>query len=575
MTTTAAYDAPTGTGVRYAAVIFDMDGVVTDTAGLHALAWQALFDQVLPALSADDGVPSFDIERDYHHHVDGKAREDGVRAVLASRGLTLPDGAPDDTSGMMTVHGLAARKQELFTDLIARQGVVAFPSTVALLHRLRAEGVLTGLVTASRNASEILAAAGVGDLFDARVDGADAATLHLAGKPDPATFTEAARRLGVTPAQAVVIEDAEAGVRAGVAGGFALVVGVDRGGNAARLRDASADVIVADLAALDLTAATVDDRRWCGGADQQAGPWLLSFDGLDPATEGVRETLCTLANGYWGTRGAAPEAVADGEHYPGTYLAGVYNRLHTDIGGRGVEDEAMVNAPNWLPVTYRHPDGDWMRPGGPGVLECRQELDLRRGLLTRIVVYRDDLARTTRVTTRRLVSQAARHLAAMETTFEALDWSGPLQVRTVLDGDVANQGVAEYRPLSDRHLVPVVAEPVDDDTVFLETVTSQSGVHIAMAARTRAHTGGEPLSPPRRLVRDGPARIGHELDLELTTGAAVTVDKVVAVATSRDLAISTPALAARFHLGQAGDFGEPSRPTRRHGRDCGTTSQSR
>jgi beta-phosphoglucomutase family hydrolase len=556
VTEAATYKAPGPAGARYAAVIFDMNGVVTDTAEAHARAWQALFDQTLPVVAAGRTVRPFDIDGDYRRYVDGRAREDGVREFLASRGLVVPDGSPTDPAGALTVSGLAARKQQLFLEQFAARGVAAFPSTVALLHRLRAEHVATGLVTASRNAAEVLDAAGVADLFDTVVDGVVADELGLAGKPDPAMFAEAARQLGVPAGQAVVVEDAEAGVRAAVAGGFGLVVGVDRTGGRAGLRAAGADLVVTDLTGLDLTIPVADAAGWGGGADLDAGPWLLIYDGFDPAAQGMRETLCTLANGYWGTRGAAPEAVADGAHYPGTYVNGVYNRLDTTLDGTIVEDESMVNAPNWLPLTFRHPDGDWVRLDGAGVLDHRQELDLRRGLLTRTVVYRDPHGRRTRITSRRLVSQAARHLAASQTTFEALDWSGPWQVQSLVDGQVANRGVAEYRALADRHLRPVTAAAVDEQTVLLQVVTSQSGIGIAVAARLRVFVDGQPSTVVRRPAHVGPGQVGQECDLRLRVGVPVAVEKVVAVATSRDRALSRPDLAALGHLEQAGDFAE-------------------
>lgn len=201
-------------GAGFAAVIFDMDGVVTDTASVHAAAWKALFDEVLPTLAGSTQAV-FDLDRDYRDFVDGRTREDGVRRFLSSRGLQVPEGTPGDGPETPTVYGLAARKQRLFADAIARGGVKTFGSTVNVLRRLRAAGVPTALVTSSRNSATVLDAAGVSDLFTVRVDGSDAEHLSLAGKPDPATFLEAARRLRTDPAEAVVVEDAAAGVRAG------------------------------------------------------------------------------------------------------------------------------------------------------------------------------------------------------------------------------------------------------------------------------------------------------------------------------------------------------------------------
>jgi beta-phosphoglucomutase family hydrolase len=240
--------------ISYDAVIFDMDGVVTDTAAVHARAWKQLFDEVLPALASTDAktVAAFDANLDYRRYVDGRSREDGVISFLAARGIELPLGEPDDPPERQTIRGLAARKNRFFDAAIARDGVRAFPSTIALIRRLRAGGVRTALVTASRNASGVLTAAGVHDLFDARVDGEDAATLGLRGKPDPALFLEAARRLAVAPDRAVVVEDAAAGVEAGRRGRFALVVGVDREDHRADLLAAGADVVVHDLGELDL-----------------------------------------------------------------------------------------------------------------------------------------------------------------------------------------------------------------------------------------------------------------------------------------------------------------------------------
>ncbi len=235
------------------AVIFDMDGVVTDTAATHAAAWKRLFDGYLEARATETGVPfvPFDGQADYERYVDGKNRYDGVRSFLESRGIVLPEGRADDPPGTGTVCAMGNDKDTYFLADVRENGVRPYPSTVRVIHDLRANGVAIGLVSASRNAPEVLAAAAVSDLFDERVDGVVAARMHLPGKPDPATFLEAARRLGVRPARAAVVEDALSGVAAGRAGAFALVVGVARAGQQDALRRAGADVAVADLAELE------------------------------------------------------------------------------------------------------------------------------------------------------------------------------------------------------------------------------------------------------------------------------------------------------------------------------------
>jgi trehalose/maltose hydrolase-like predicted phosphorylase len=185
--------------------------------------------------------------------------------------------------------------------------------------------------------------------------------------------------------------------------------------------------------------------------------WSVAYDTFDPAQERLREALCALGNGYFTTRGAAPESPAGRIHYPGTYIAGCYNRLPTEIAGRAVEHEDLVNMPNWLPLTFRTGAGAWFSLEGVEILSCRQELDLRRGVLERDVRFRDEHRRTTRLQDRRLVSMASPHLAAVETTVTPEDWSGRIEVRTGIDGRVVNGLVDRYRDLPNCHLVPLEA----------------------------------------------------------------------------------------------------------------------
>ncbi|MDP8927541.1 MAG: glycoside hydrolase family 65 protein, partial [Actinomycetota bacterium] len=282
--------------------------------------------------------------------------------------------------------------------------------------------------------------------------------------------------------------------------------------------------------------------------------WRLVFEGFDPAQEGLREALCTLGNGYFATRGAAPEARSDDVHYPGTYAAGLYNRLTTTVSGQRLENEDLVNLPNWLALTFRVNDGAWFDLRKLTIRNYRQELDLRSGVLIRHVRFVDGAGRHTQVHQRWLVHMEDPHLAGLETTVLAEDWAGRIAVRSGLDGRVANTGVARYRQLANRHLEPVRAEEVDDETLLLQVRTNQSNVLIAQAARTRLWRDGQLVPVERTVVREE-GYVAHELVADLAPGSAATIEKVVALYTSRDHAISESSLASCTAVARSGDYG--------------------
>ncbi|HEX5165779.1 MAG TPA: beta-phosphoglucomutase family hydrolase [Thermomicrobiales bacterium] len=234
------------------ACLFDLDGVLTQTAKVHAAAWKDMFDAYLRERSARTGEPfvPFDIATDYALYVDGKLRQDGVRSFLASRQIFLPEGTFDDPPTAETVHGLGTRKNDLVQTIIHRDGVETYPGSVRFLEAVHAAGHATAVVSASRNCKAVLEATGLDAMFDVRIDGVVAAERSLPGKPAPDTFLAAAADLAVDPSEAAVFEDAVAGVAAGRAGNFGWVVGVDRVGHAQALRDNGADVVVADLSEL-------------------------------------------------------------------------------------------------------------------------------------------------------------------------------------------------------------------------------------------------------------------------------------------------------------------------------------
>lgn len=230
------------------ACLFDLDGVLTQTAKVHSKAWKQMFDEYLRDRSGLTGEPFREFTPgDYERYVDGKPRRDGVRSFLESRGIDLPLGTPDDSRDAETIYGLGVRKNDLVTALIHDEGVEPYEGSVRFVERAREQGLHTAVVSSSTNCRDVLVAAGIEQLFEARVDGQVAEREDLAGKPAPDTFLAGARAVGVEPAQSAVFEDAEAGVAAGRAGDFGWVIGVDRTGHAQALREHGADMVVQDL----------------------------------------------------------------------------------------------------------------------------------------------------------------------------------------------------------------------------------------------------------------------------------------------------------------------------------------
>ncbi|MFG0284646.1 MAG: glycoside hydrolase family 65 protein [Phycisphaerales bacterium JB039] len=284
--------------------------------------------------------------------------------------------------------------------------------------------------------------------------------------------------------------------------------------------------------------------------------WNLAYDDWNPDRQPVREALCTLGNGFFASRGAAEEARAGGAHYPGTYIACAYNRLATEVSGRTIENEDLVNWPNWLHIAFRPEDGQWMRLEDCETLEFSQNLDLRRGALERRITVRDADGRTSTIHTRRFISMARPHLAAIEWTLTPRDWSGPLVIRSEIDGSVTNSGVGRYQDLNGDHLRIEQTGRDGEQTVYLVARASQSMLRVALAARHR-------LTSPDA---DGPAasgksfadqlRVGHEFTLPGREGEQIRLEKTCAVYTQRDHAISEPALEARKAVRSAGDFEE-------------------
>ena len=288
------------------------------------------------------------------------------------------------------------------------------------------------------------------------------------------------------------------------------------------------------------------------------GDWSLVYEAYSPQEQGRREALCTLGNGVFCTRGAfAFESASDG-HYPGTYLAGGYNRLSTPIADRQIENEDLVNFPNWLCLTFRPADGDWLSIDAVEVLSFRQALDLKQGVLSLAMRVRDGDQRETLIEERRLVSMANPHIAAIDVTITPQNWGGPMEIASALDGRVVNYGVKRYRDLNCRHLAVVdggsfAATPAGEIMLALMVQTTQSELRVGMAARTRLYREGRRLEA--RITTGDETGLPQQIfAVTAAQGQPTRVEKVVTLYSSKDKAISEPGLAALELIGEAGDF---------------------
>ncbi|MDE0213385.1 MAG: glycoside hydrolase family 65 protein [Deltaproteobacteria bacterium] len=283
--------------------------------------------------------------------------------------------------------------------------------------------------------------------------------------------------------------------------------------------------------------------------------WIFRYDGYDPARQGLREALCTLGNGRFATRGAAEEAAAGEVHYPGTYLAGCYNRLETTVGGRVVVNEDLVNLPNWLCLNFRLEDGPWFDLAAVEILAYQQEIDLWNGLLTRRIRFRDPEGRTSFIRSRRFVHMRQPHLAVLRWTLLAEDWSGNVTVRSALDGAVVNAGVARYRQLNSKHLETLDQGRAGEDGVYLVVQTNQSRMRLALAARTRLFRDDEHEAVEWHIIEE-PETVTQEFTVTVRRKHVVTVEKTVALYSSRDRAISECGHAARVAVSASDRFVE-------------------
>ena len=507
------------------AVIFDLDGVITKTATVHSHAWKKMFDDYLRERSEKSNEPfkAF-TQEDYLTFVDGKPRYDGVKSFLESRNIELPFGSPEDTTDKETVCGLGNRKNESFNEVLRNDGVEVYSSTVKLMEQLHRENIRVGVASSSKNCEAVLEAAGLSHLVETRVDGVVSAEIGLNGKPAPDIFLTAAKNLGCDYHYSVVVEDAVSGVAAGRNGNFGLVIGLAREDNKPGLWANGADWVVEDMAEISLD----DIYRWFDEEVEQSSNKLVYHD-YDIAKERSREALLTVGNGFFGTRGAMEETSANEVNYPGTYVAGLYNRLKTPVAGRDVENEDFVNVPNWLPVSFKIDDEAWFNPNEAKIIEIRRTLDFKTGLLLRMMIVEDEEGRRTKVESCRFASMENMHVAALRYKITPMNYSATISIFSALDGTIKNGGVERYKSLKSQHLKPVT-QGGEGATSWIEMKTNQSGVAIAEAAKLTLTNGNKPVTEFG--VSSDEGIVYTYMNVDSQEGKTIILEKMVTLATS-------------------------------------------
>lgn len=540
--------------INFKGVIFDLDGVITGTAKIHSLAWEAMFNSFLKNYAETNNEPyvPFDPAHDYLKYVDGKPRMEGVKSFLASRDIEIPYGELDDIPEQETICGLGNRKNSLFTEILVKEGPEVFESSVEFIKALKARGIRIGIASSSRNCKLILQLANLEHLFETRVDGEVSIELKLKGKPNPDIFITAAANLGLEPHECVVVEDAISGVQAGAKGNFGLVLGIAREIEGIRLREQGADIVVRDLAEI-----TIEDiEQWFDKGLEHEG-WNLHYQSWAPKEERLRESLVTTGNGYMGVRGAFESGMTSQHHYPATYLAGIFNKLPSEVHGQTVWNNDMVNAPNWLPIEFRIGNGEFINPLEQKILSYHQNLDMRHAVMTREVVVLDTLGNITRIKSRRFCSMDNPHLAALRYIIEPVNYTAEIELRSSIDGRVQNRGVARYNSLSTDHLEHVGhGRSENEKGMFLHVRTNHSGTDIVTHARTTVRCGYHGEAVNAGTITSSARWISEHFRLKVSADKGCIVDKVVAIHTSLDAGHPDPMSTGRESLAQAGSFDE-------------------
>jgi beta-phosphoglucomutase family hydrolase len=466
--------------LNFDAVIFDLDGVITDTASIHSIAWKQTFDGVLKLHSKINNVEyiPFDIDKDYLCYVDGKPRYDGVKSFFESRNIYFPFGEITDSAENLTICGIGNRKNDTFNSILDEKGASVFESTVELIKTLIENDIKVGVASSSKNCMPILKKAKLDHLFEVCIDGIVSQEKKLKGKPASDIFTTACDILDVQYHRSVVVEDATSGVEAARRGNFGLVIGIARNENHIELKSNGADIVVADLEDINIESI----NSWFEvGINEDT--WGLKYSDFIAENEKSRESLLTVGNGFFASRGGFCEEKSSKFHYPATYMAGVYNKLTSVIQNKTIDNEDLVNCPNWLFTTFKIDDGEWLNSTNSKILDIERTISFKKGILSGWALIEDMQGRQTMIESIRFVSMANKNMAAMEYSITPLNYSGSISIKTGIDGNIINDGVERYRDLNQKHLNNAETGH-EAQIIWLKTSTTESNISISIAANT-------------------------------------------------------------------------------------------
>ena len=510
--------------------IFDLDGVVTQTAATHFKAWKETFDAFLKENENKNNDADYSefSKKDYLTYVDGKPRYQGVMSFLDSRRIELEYGDESDPAEAETVCGIGNRKNLKFRQLVDDEGVKIYDTSLEFVNMLKEKDIKVGVASSSKNSKFILEKTGLLENFETLVGGKRAKKLNLQGKPEPDIFVKAAEDMGLRPSECLMVEDAIAGVKAGRKGNFACVIGIAREENLDELKRYGGDFTVEDLEEISWD----DIKNWFDtGMYEDA--WNLSYFGFDQMEEKLRETLTTVGNGYFATRGCfVGEKATKDIHYPGTYIAGVYNEVPTVIHDKKIYNNDFVNCPNWAFIDFRIGDEKFLDILKTKILSYQQKLFMKTGKMWRRIKFQDARGRITTLEVERFASMDNPHLAAIKYRITANNYFEPITIRSTLDGTVNNYGVPRYRSLSGNHL-NAVSQEKRGDNLLLHVKTNQSDIDIYMQARHKLFKD-EKEEDIKGDVKPNIQTINESFTFDCKQNKTYTLEKIVSVYTSQD-----------------------------------------